>query len=222
MICPEFLFESLADGKGWIDGSGCTGDTGQNGRAGEPVSAQAFKQGMECRTVVMVAEMTEFMEHDIVPQMLRHEHEAQIEVDIVFGGTASPVGTVVLYGKPVIFEPVSGSQSSESPGEIFPGLASERFRLLRRNGSGRSEGRLLPCHHRQHPLFLRQQEADSGRIRDKVRHGDRHPAHGMHPHRHPSAPGIPAQDNIPDVIVPVYLFFHSAGKIRNTLCIYKF
>lgn len=66
-----------------------------------------FQKKMEGMTVVMVTQMTEFMEHDIVAKGLRKTHEVQIEVDICLGRAAAPVGRIVLDCHAVILKSIT-------------------------------------------------------------------------------------------------------------------
>ena len=60
------------------------------------VHEQTFEQDMEGMTVVMVAEMAEFMDEDIVLKYFRQTDEVQVEVYVSLCRTAAPVGGVVL------------------------------------------------------------------------------------------------------------------------------
>ncbi len=42
----------------------------------------AFKQGVELRGVVEVFQVTQFVKHDIVLQLLWDAHQVQVEVDV--------------------------------------------------------------------------------------------------------------------------------------------
>ncbi len=68
------------------------------------VRAKAFKQGMEFRAMVRVAQMAELVEKDIVPQILRHSHKVKVEIDVPFSGATAPVGDVVFDPDLVIFK----------------------------------------------------------------------------------------------------------------------
>ena len=58
---PEFLFKGTAH-------------RGRDTVTCKPVCTKAFKQGMECRAMVVMTQMAQLVQDDIVPQMLRHTH----------------------------------------------------------------------------------------------------------------------------------------------------
>ena len=74
------------------------------------VHEQAFQQDMEGVTMIMVAEVAEFMDEDIVLQDLRQTDEVQIEIYVRLGRTAAPVGGVMLDGDTVVDKTVAGGE----------------------------------------------------------------------------------------------------------------
>ena len=46
------------------------------------VRAEGFEEGVELRAVVGMAEVAEFMEDDVVAQLVREAHEVEIQVDV--------------------------------------------------------------------------------------------------------------------------------------------
>lgn len=57
----------------------------------EIVGAKLFEQCMEALAMVRMLQMAELMKKDIVAQELRKTHKIQIDIDIPFRRTASPV-----------------------------------------------------------------------------------------------------------------------------------
>ena len=51
-----------------------------------PAAEQGVQQGVEGRAVVRVTEVAEFVQYDVVLQMLREENQAHVEVDIALRG----------------------------------------------------------------------------------------------------------------------------------------
>ena len=70
-------------------------------------------------TMVVMAQMTQFMKKDVIPQHLRKAHYIQIQIDIASGRAASPVGEVVLDGDFAIRESLSPGQFLQSYGQHF-------------------------------------------------------------------------------------------------------
>lgn len=62
--------------------------------------ADALQQVVELGSVVEVAEVAEFVEDDVVPQMCGDQVETDVEVDIPLGGAGAPIALVVLQGNP--------------------------------------------------------------------------------------------------------------------------
>ena len=92
-----------------------------------PAAEQGVQQGVELRAVILIAEVAEFVEEDIVLQVLRQEDQAHVEVDVAFGRAGAPVGDVVLDSHPA-FESaaraasriLSSSMGSEGTEAIIP------------------------------------------------------------------------------------------------------
>ena len=90
-----------------------------------------FQKKVEAVTMVMMPQMTEFMEHDIVAKGLRKTHEVQIEVDVCLGRAAAPVGRIMLDCHAVIDELISGCEFSKSSRKIFFSGTAHLFHLIR-------------------------------------------------------------------------------------------
>ena len=60
------------------------------------VGSEMFEQKMESLTVVVVTKVAELMQKDIVTKRGRQTDNVQIEIDVVSGRAAAPVGGVVL------------------------------------------------------------------------------------------------------------------------------
>ena len=146
----------------------------------DAVPAEPVQQGMELRAMVEVAQVAELVEQDIVPQRFLETHQVEIEVDIALGGTAAPVGDIVLdedlpEGEAIPLRPVL-----QAAGQEGLRLLPERFRIeafpFRRERLGRGG---LPGQHLGDPVPLLPEKADSERIRGPIGHGHDDPAHGM-------------------------------------------
>ena len=68
------------------------------------VRAEGFEEGVELGAVVGVLEVAEFVDDDIVPQLVRKAHEVEVQVDVAFARAASPVRGVVLDADGIIFK----------------------------------------------------------------------------------------------------------------------
>ena len=84
--------------------------------------ADAFQQGVELRAVVHVAEVTEFVEHYIILQVLRQTHQVQIQVDIPFYGAAAPVADIMFDANLIEGEAMLRSQFRQPSRKIHLGL----------------------------------------------------------------------------------------------------
>ena len=51
-----------------------------------PAAEQGVQQGVKLRAVVLVVEVAQFVEDDVVLQVLRKENQAHVEVDIALRG----------------------------------------------------------------------------------------------------------------------------------------
>ena len=71
------------------------------------IGAEVFQKKMEGMTVILMAQMTQFVKKDIVLKDLRKSHYLQIKVDVALCRTTSPVADIILYGNTVIYESVS-------------------------------------------------------------------------------------------------------------------
>ena len=63
-----------------------------------------LKQKMEGMSVILMTQMTKFMQQDIVLKDLRKTYYIEIQIDIAFGRTAAPICRIVLYRDTVIDE----------------------------------------------------------------------------------------------------------------------
>ena len=93
--------------------------------------ADGLQEGVELWTVVEVAEVAEFVEHDEVAKMLREAHEVEIEVDIAQFGAAAPVGGVVLDADLVVGEAVESGELGEAGRQGRLGLGAQPLHLGR-------------------------------------------------------------------------------------------
>ena len=76
----------------------------QGALSGQMVRADGFKEGVEPGAVVGVAEVAEFVEDDIVAQLVRKTHEVEVQVDVAFARAAPPVRGVVFVAHGIIFK----------------------------------------------------------------------------------------------------------------------
>ena len=70
------------------------------------VRADRLQQRVECRPVVHLLEVAELVEHHIILQIVRQQHQAEVEVYVPLGGAASPVAEIVLDADSIVAEPV--------------------------------------------------------------------------------------------------------------------
>ena len=68
---------------------------------------------MEFRTVVMMAQMGELMQEDIIADGLGKADQIEVEIDVAEGGTAAPVGGIVLDSHAIVTEAVSFREETE-------------------------------------------------------------------------------------------------------------
>ncbi len=111
-------------------GGGFAGEGGGVGVAGvgEPedvVGKDMLEQEMEGRAMVMMSKMTQLMEQDIIAQNSREPDDVQIQVDVIPGRAAAPVGGVVLDGQSVEYESVTCSQFVQTWRQFGLGTAAE-------------------------------------------------------------------------------------------------
>jgi hypothetical protein len=55
-----------------------------------------LEKKMECVSMVLMAEMTEFMKQDIILQDIRKTDDIEIKIDVPFCRTAAPIGSIML------------------------------------------------------------------------------------------------------------------------------
>ena len=85
--------------------------------------ADALEEGVELRAVVKVFQVAEFVEHDVVAQVLGETHQVEVEIDVAELGAAAPVGGVVLDADLVVGEAVEGGELGQAgrQGRLGPG-----------------------------------------------------------------------------------------------------
>ena len=66
-----------------------------------------LQKKMEGMAVVLVTEVTEFVQKHIVLKGLRQTYYVQIQIYVRLRGTAAPVGGIMLYRDTVIYESIS-------------------------------------------------------------------------------------------------------------------
>ena len=98
---------------------------------GAVAGADRLQEGVELWTVVEVAEVAEFVEHDKVAKMLREAHEVEIEVDVAQFGAAAPVGRVMLDADLVVGEAVESGELGEAGRQGRLGLGAQPLHLGR-------------------------------------------------------------------------------------------
>ncbi len=90
-----------------------------------------LKQEMEGMAVVMMLQMTEFMEQYIIAEGVREADNVQVEIDVVPRRTAAPIGSVVLDGQAVEDESISFCQFGDARRKFGFGTATEVGDFLR-------------------------------------------------------------------------------------------
>ena len=68
------------------------------------VRTETFQQGMEGSAMVRMAEVAEFVEKDIVPKVIRKPHQIEVQVDVPFPRTTSPIRDIVLDTDLIVLE----------------------------------------------------------------------------------------------------------------------
>ena len=61
---------------------------------------------MKLRPVIEVTEMAEFVDNHVITQVLRETHQIEVEIDIPFGGTAAPIGDIMLDADLIVAESI--------------------------------------------------------------------------------------------------------------------
>ena len=69
-----------------------------------------LQKKMESMTMIVMPQMTEFVKKDVVLQHMRQTDDIEIQIDIITGRTAAPVGGIMLNRNPIVFKTISGSQ----------------------------------------------------------------------------------------------------------------
>ena len=64
--------------------------------ADEMVSQDMLQKEVETMSVVMVAEVAEFVQKDVVLEHARQAHDTEVQIDITLRRSAAPVGGVML------------------------------------------------------------------------------------------------------------------------------
>ena len=78
--------------------------------------ADAFKQGVELGGVVKVFQVTQFVKHDIVLQVLWHSHQVQVEVNVPFEEQLPQLELLCLILKVLYWKPCKAASSCSLPG----------------------------------------------------------------------------------------------------------
>ena len=125
-----------------------------------------LQQKMEGMTMVVVAQVAEFVQEDIVPQDMRKADYVQIEIDIVACRATAPIAGVVLDGHLIIYESIVCCQFCKSLRKFGFRLATQGLDLRRRSHRRILETIFLPADNIQHPLTFELEECHSGSIRN--------------------------------------------------------
>lgn len=96
------------------------------------VCEYVLKQQMKGMAMVMMAQMTQFVKKDIILKDLRQTDYVKIEIDVRLCGAAAPVGRIMFYRHPIIYEAISGGQFRETRREVPFCLTTEIFDIGRR------------------------------------------------------------------------------------------
>jgi len=150
------------------------------------VGSEMFEQKMESLTVVVVTKVAELMQKDIVTKRGRQTDDVQIEIDIVSGRAAAPVGGVVLDGHPIVCKSIFFGKLRQTGRKFGFGLPSRGLDLLRGRFRNILVAFFLPGYGLKNPFPLESEESQCCRIGHKIRHGDTYPLERMYPDTHPA------------------------------------
>ena len=150
---------------------------------------------MEGITMVMVAQMAEFVEEDIVAQHLRKAHEIEVKIDIILSRTAAPVGGIMLDRYPIIYKAISVRQFFQTNRQLCLCHSSQFLDLLRIGGRDIAIFRFLLLNNCKDFLLIQLEKGLCSHIRHKVRDDNRNALYRMNPYAHASGAGILSEDD---------------------------
>jgi hypothetical protein len=74
------------------------------------VGTDSFDFAPEPLAVVHLTQMHEFMDHDVIPNMIRHLNQSPVERDVSTPGTRAPTRSLIANGDPLDRQPVEFCQ----------------------------------------------------------------------------------------------------------------
>lgn len=155
--------------------------------------------------VVLMTKMAEFVEQDIVLEDMGKADDIQVQIDVAFGGAASPVRCIVLYGNAVVCESITDGQSGKSRREFGLRLPAKSLNLCFGRNMDILEAFLLSCHRRDDPVASGLEKEHACGIWDNVRHCHCDTFDRMYPDAHTAACGAFAERHLPDLRVNEFL-----------------
>ena len=156
--------------------------------------------------VVLMTEMAEFVEQDIVLEDMGKADDIQVQIDVTFGGAASPVRCIVLYGNAVVCESITDGQSGKSRREFGLRLPAKSLNLCFGRDMDILEAFLLSCHRRDDPVASGLEKEHACGIWHDIRHRDADSLDRMYLYAHAAASGALPERHLPDFGVNECLF----------------
>ena len=111
-----------------------------------------LQKQMKGMTMVVMTQMTQFMKKYIIPQDIGQPDNIQIEVDIVSGRAASPIGGIMLYGYLIIHEYILPRQLVKTYRKLNLGPFPHGLDFLWRSLWEISITFFLPCYRLKYPF----------------------------------------------------------------------
>jgi hypothetical protein len=88
-----------------------------------------FQQKMEAFAMVVVTQVAKFVEQNVIAQHKRQTYYIDIQIDIVPGRAAAPVGGIVLYGNTVIHKSIAGGKLGKTHRKLGLGTTAQFLNL---------------------------------------------------------------------------------------------
>lgn len=155
-------------------------------------------------TMVVMSEMTEFMQEDIILQDLRKPYNIEVEVYVGHCRATAPVRGIVLYRHLIIYEPVSCGEFGEPRREFGLCLPAHGLDFIGGRNDDIAEFLLLLCNGREDPIPAGHEEGTGDEIRYGGGHCDRNALDGMDTDAHSPASGTLAKCHLSDLGIHVY------------------
>ena len=92
-----------------------------------------LKQEMKGMAMIVMTQMTEFVQKYIVLQDPRQTHDIEVQIDVIASGTTPPIGGIMFDCHPVIREAIPCSQLGKTSRQLCLGILSQLFDHLLRS-----------------------------------------------------------------------------------------